>query len=111
MTETNPETPEEYVDQGPVPPPPPAPAPPPVVSSRVATPTPPVYLTGSVKQDPVTLAVALRTNIYDPENRKDWGVMSIDRGGSYASYDAVGQWPDLFIPVPEVMGASNDVAS
>ena len=54
---------------------------PPVLAPHAATPTPPEYPVGSAKQDPNTLAVAVRTNILDPDNRKDWGVMSIDRGG------------------------------
>lgn len=73
----------------------PAAAPPPVVNPRTATPTPEDYPVGSVKQDPETFAVAVRTNIIDPENRKDWGVMSVDRGGQYATYDQVSAWPDL----------------
>jgi hypothetical protein len=84
-----------YVDAGPVPPPPPPPEPAPVLGSRTITPSPPEYLVGAVKQDPETLAVAVRTNILDPENRKDWGIMSIDRGGMYVGWDQVSSWPDL----------------
>jgi hypothetical protein len=65
------------------------------VDPRVMNPTPVEYPVGHVKQDTVTLAVAVRTNIIDPENRKDWGLMSIDRGGMYATWDQISAWPDL----------------
>jgi hypothetical protein len=58
------------------------------------TPTPPQYQTGALKQDPDTLAVAVRTNIPDPADMHDWGVMTVDRGGYYAGYDAVQNWTD-----------------
>ena len=58
------------------------------------TPTPPEYGVGALKQDPDTLAVAVRTNIPDPNGNHDWGVMTVDRGGHYASYDEVGSWTD-----------------
>ena len=69
---------------------PPAPAP--------RSPTPGGYVTGSVKHDPVSLSVAVRTNIPDPDSAHDWGVMTVDRGGHYAGYDEVQNWPDLFTP-------------
>lgn len=56
--------------------------------------TPPQYATGWVKQDPVSLAVAVRTNIPDPESDHDWGVMTVDRGGHYAAWDEVAGWDD-----------------
>jgi hypothetical protein len=59
------------------------------------TSTPPAYTTGSVKQDPTTLAVAVRTNIPDPYEDHAWGVMTIDRGGHYAGWDDVQNWTDL----------------
>jgi hypothetical protein len=59
------------------------------------TPTPPSFTTGWVKQDPATLAVAVRTEIPDPYLDHEWGVMTIDRGGHYASYDEVQSWTDL----------------
>jgi hypothetical protein len=72
------------------------------VNPRAATPTPDEYPAGSVKQDPESQAVAVRTIILDPENRKDWGVMSLDRGGQYATWDQVATWPDLVVAeVPE----------
>lgn len=58
------------------------------------TPTPPQYQTGHLKQDPVSLAVAVRTNIPDPESSHDWGVMTVDRGGHYAGWDEVSGWID-----------------
>lgn len=59
------------------------------------TPTPPEYATGAVKQDPATLSVAVRTNIPAPYYDHEWGVMTIDRGGHYASYDEVQNWDDM----------------
>src|SRR3954471_14105845 len=85
------------VNDTPVPPPPPPPSLAPVLGSRSVTPTPVEYGTGSVKQDPETLAVAVRTNILDPDNRKDWGIMSIDRGGMHGNWDQVSSWPDLAV--------------
>jgi hypothetical protein len=58
------------------------------------TTTPPQYATGWVKQDPNTLAVAVRTNIVEPSGAHDWGVMTVDRGGHYATWDEVGGWTD-----------------
>jgi hypothetical protein len=62
------------------------------------TPTPASYPTGSVKQDPASLAVAVRTNIPDPDSAHDWGVMTVDRGGHYSGYDDVVNWPDIAAP-------------
>jgi hypothetical protein len=56
---------------------------------------PPVYTTGAVKQDPVTLAVAVRTNIPHPDGSYDWGVMSVDKGGWYVTEDQVAGWTDM----------------
>jgi len=58
--------------------------------------TPANYLPGSVKQDPDTLAVAVRTNVpEDPYVGHAWAVMTIDRGGHYAAWDDVSGWTDL----------------
>jgi hypothetical protein len=59
------------------------------------TPTPPEFTQGSVKQDPVSQAVAVRTNFPDPYFDHQWGVMTVDRGGHYSSYDEVESWTDL----------------
>jgi len=59
------------------------------------TPTPPQYTTGWVRQDPVSLAVAVRTTIPDPDSLHDWGVMTVDRGGHYSGWDDVAGWTDL----------------
>jgi hypothetical protein len=83
-----------------------APEPTPVVvveSPAVRATTPPAYTTGSVKQDPVTLAVAVRTNIptnlpSDPYEGHAWGVMTVDQGGHFAGWDDVSNWTDLNIP-------------
>jgi hypothetical protein len=42
-----------------------------------------------------TQAVAIRTNIETSNNYKDWGVMTIDHGGHYATWDEVQNWADL----------------
>jgi hypothetical protein len=69
------------------------PAPEPLVSAEPrALPTPPEYATGAIKQDAETLAVAVRTNILDPDGLKDWGVMTVDRGGHYTSWEEVQNW-------------------
>jgi hypothetical protein len=46
-----------------------------------------------VKQDPESLAVAVRTDI--PDEDKAWGVMTTDRGGHYATDEDVADWQDL----------------
>jgi hypothetical protein len=63
-------------------------------SPEIRTPTPPQYATGAIKQDPDSLAVAVRTNIPDPDSDHDWGVMTVDRGGHYAGWDEVAGWAD-----------------
>jgi len=61
----------------------------------MTSPTPDNYSTGAVKQDEQTLAVAVRTNILDPDGLKDWGIMTTDRGGHYASWEEVQNWRDM----------------
>lgn len=58
-------------------------------------PTPPQYATGAIKKQPEGLAVAIRTNILDPDGLKDWGIMTVDRGGHYGSYEEVENWADV----------------
>lgn len=72
------------------------------------TPTPPEFVEGAVKQDPATKAVAVRTNFIDPYYDHQWGVMTVDRGGHYASYDDVESWPDLSAPVAQLEEKAND---
>ena len=61
--------------------------------------TPPQYVVGSVKQDPETLAVAVRTNMpEDPYIGHAWAVMTVDRGGHYAEWEEIQNWTDLSIP-------------
>jgi hypothetical protein len=59
------------------------------------SPTPAQYQIGAVKQDPSTLATATRTAIVDPDNAKDWGVMTVDRGGDFVPWDQVSGWKDM----------------
>lgn len=65
------------------------------MTSPAAEQTPENYVAGAIKQDPETLASAVRTNIIDPDFLKDWGVMTIDRGGHYASWAEVQNWHDM----------------
>ena len=59
---------------------------------------PPQYFTGSVKRNPETLAVAVRTSIQeDAYPNRTWAVMTIDRGGHYANWSEVETWDDLYI--------------
>jgi len=44
------------------------------------------------------MAAAVRTNIVTSNNYKDWGVMTIDHGGYYATWDEVQTWPDITTP-------------
>ena len=68
------------------------------------TATPPTYAVGALKQDPDTQAVAVRTAIPDPNGNHDWGVMTTDHGGHYATWDEVAAWLDL--PNTPVTGAT-----
>lgn len=74
---------------GPTPTPTPAPTP---------APTPVVYATGSVKRNPDTLAVAVRT-VYpdgiDAFADLVWAVMTVDNGGHYISQDKLADWVDV----------------
>jgi hypothetical protein len=70
---------------------------PPDATPAPRTPTPSNYGTGSVKHDPSSLAVAVRTNIPDPDSAYDWGVMTVDRGGHYAGWDDISGWNDLVV--------------
>jgi hypothetical protein len=58
------------------------------------TPSPDDYPPGAIKQDPATLAVAVRTSIAAVDNGKDWGVMTLHRGGYYTGWDEVSHWAD-----------------
>lgn len=51
------------------------------------------YLTGAVKRDPDTLAVAIRTTAVDEQ--RAWAVMTVDRGGHYAAEAEVADWDDI----------------
>lgn len=74
-----------------------------------ATPTPPQYAAGALKQDAgQTNAVAIRTNIDTSNNFKDWGVMTIDHGGHYATWDEVSAWPDVTSPAAVVAALGGD---
>lgn len=53
------------------------------------------YPTGSVKQNPDYMSVAVRTNIPDPKGLKDWCVATVDRGGHYATEDQLAGWVDV----------------
>ena len=57
--------------------------------------TPPEYTVGKVKQNVTTLAIAVRTSILNAEGDKDWGVMTVDQGGTYVPWETVQDWRDL----------------
>lgn len=88
--EDTPVVPEQTIEPA-LPPPPPPP------SAAPRNPTPPEYTTGKVKIAPDNSAVAIRTNIPDPDSDHDWGVMTVDRGGHYAGWDEVASWIDLTV--------------
>ena len=73
------------------------------------TPTPVEYQEGAVRQDTVTLAVAVRTNIPTPDGTLDWLVTTVDYGGYYASWDDVGDnaptWVDIYEPLVGLLQA------
>jgi hypothetical protein len=54
------------------------------------------YEAGSLKRDPVSKAVAVRT-VYPADGWNAWGVMTTDRGGHFASHDEVAEWPDVTV--------------
>ena len=51
------------------------------------------YSVGSIKRDPETLAVAVRTE--HPDDDKAWGIMTVDNGGHYCAHVAVADWADV----------------
>jgi hypothetical protein len=55
------------------------------------------FESGAVKQHPLTKAVAVRTAYPDMEMFQDrqWGVMTLNNGGHYATYDDVAEWPNM----------------
>lgn len=57
----------------------------------------PTYTPGSAKQDPDTKAVAVRTIFPDMPDFADrqWGVMTVNNGGHYATNEQVANWPDM----------------
>ena len=57
--------------------------------------TPPQYGLGAVRQDPASLAVAVRTGIVAANGIKDWGIMTTDRGGHYATWTDVQNWTEM----------------
>ena len=61
-------------------------------------PTPPQFTTGWVRQDSTSQAVAVRTNIVTPDGLKDWGIMTVDRGGHFGPWSEVEAWTDLVTP-------------
>lgn len=61
----------------------------------MSTPTPPQYAAGAVKQDPVTLAAAVRTTMPSADGAMDWGVMTVSSGGHHSGYDGVAAWTDI----------------
>jgi hypothetical protein len=63
--------------------------------------TPAQYVTGSLKQDPVSKAVAVRASVPTTDGTLDWAVMTVNYGGHYAPYADVQNWTDIpNTPVP-----------
>jgi len=61
--------------------------------------TPEEYVTGTVLQNPNDFSIAVRTSApEDPYTGHAWGVMTIDRGGHYATWSEVKEWSVLNIP-------------
>lgn len=59
----------------------------------------PSYTTGSVKYNPETKAVAVKTVFPDLPDFADrqWGVMTVAHGGHYASNESVADWADMIV--------------
>ena len=61
------------------------------------------YLTGHIKRDPATLAVAVRT-YFDESNPQlapmAWQVATVSQGSRHATSAEVSAWPDLYVPPP-----------
>lgn len=51
------------------------------------------YSVGSIKRDPETMAVAVRTE--HPDDDKAWGIMTVDNGGHYCAHVAIADWADV----------------
>lgn len=64
--------------------------------------TPSTYATGALKQDPATLAVAVRTNLPAASaSELEWGVMTVSQGGYHATWMQIKDWVDIpNTPVP-----------
>lgn len=62
----------------------------------------PSYETGSVKYNPETKAVAVKTIFPDIPDFADrqWGVMTVNNGGHYASNENVAEWVDMVAVAP-----------
>ena len=55
------------------------------------------YPTGSLKRNPDTLAVALRT-AFAEDSELAWGVMAVGHGAHFAGTAEVADWPDVASP-------------
>jgi hypothetical protein len=73
-----------------------------MTAAKQPTPTPEQYAEGAVKQNPDTLAVAVRTA---PGLPREWAVMTTDLGGRYTTYDEVEAWVDMQ-PTPAAKAAA-----
>ena len=58
--------------------------------------TPAGFGSGSIKQDPSSLAVAVRTHPAADEER-EWIALTTQNGAFYASWDDVSEWLDLYV--------------
>lgn len=65
-----------------------------MTTENIYHPDPPVeYAVGAVKQDPDSLAVAVRTA--HQHDHMAWGVMTTDAGGHHATAAEVEDWTDM----------------
>ncbi|WP_280827395.1 hypothetical protein [Mycobacterium sp. OTB74] len=59
------------------------------------TTTPAHYVSGSLKRNTVTQAVAVRTSVADPSGAHDWSIVTPASGLRYTRWDEVQAWPDM----------------
>jgi hypothetical protein len=55
---------------------------------------------GSIKQNPATLSVAVRT-MHPDHSPFAWAVATVDRGPRFATDEEMSKWPDLMVGLTE----------
>jgi hypothetical protein len=58
------------------------------------------YKPGSIRQDPVTLTVAVCTNLsgLEPDGEHDWLYLNTRQGAYYTTDEQLADWADLYTP-------------